>query len=83
MSKKPDDKFKFISENLFKCFLIIFSHLRIFLCIDRPPLSFLNLDFDSKSGVGFGIQMSFGDGHLVCFNLPLQDLCKEASYGSC
>lgn len=51
--------------------------------MDRPPLSSLNLDRDSKSGVGIGIQVSFGGGHLVCFDLPLEDLCKEARYGKC
>lgn len=51
--------------------------------MDRPPLSSLNLDLDSKSGVGIGIRVTSDGRHLVCFNLPLEDLCKGASYGSC
>jgi len=48
--------------------------------MDRPLLSSLNLDLDSKSGVKIGIQANFGEGLLVSFNLTVEDICKEVRY---
>lgn len=50
--------------------------------MERPPLSSLNVVLDSKSGVNYEIHVSFDNRLLGCFGLTLEDLCKEASYGS-